>query len=264
MSSHVQQELTALHSRRIALFNELHAKDSPTQREIAHQEFQLQTNQLALSLLNVSQRAVVNQIQLRQIGLQSLLRPEIRATLALSDSQLQLIQALSQQRMQLSQGATAIEHSQLFVMVERRIYATLNDNQRQSWLRLIGTDEVPVALVQDEDPKETTPTDEDPEETPPTEPASTEPSADASAKPPAEPASTEPSEEPASTEPSEEPADEGKPAEGTEPEENTSPDPAPPKGEPDPPAEPTVNNKSETILNAKGEIEIRFAFTFTP
>ena len=245
LSSHVQQELTALHSRRIALFNELHSKDSPTQREIAHQEFKLQTNQLALSLLNVSQRAVVNQIQLRQIGLQSLLRPEIRATLALSDSQLQRIQALSQHRMQLSQGANAIEHSQLFVMVERRIYATLNDNQRQSWLRLIGSDEVPVALVQDEDP----------EETPPTEPASTEPSADASAKPPAEPASTEPSEEP---------ADEGKPAEGTEPEENTSPDPAPPKGEPDPPAEPTVNNKSETILNAKGEIEIRFAFTFTP
>ena len=135
LSSHVQQELTALHLRRIALFNELHSADSPTQREIAHQEFQLQTNQLALSLLTVSQRAVVNQIQLQQIGLQSLLRPEIRATLALSDDQLQRIQGLSHQRMQLSLGANSIERSQLFIMVERRIYATLNDNQRLSWLR---------------------------------------------------------------------------------------------------------------------------------
>jgi type II secretory pathway component GspD/PulD (secretin)/outer membrane biosynthesis protein TonB len=265
LSSNVQQELTALHSRRIALFNELHAKDSITQREIAHQEFQLQTNQLALSLLNVSQRAVVNQIQLRQIGLQSLLRPEIRVTLVLSDSQLQRIQALSQQRMQLSQGANATEQSQLFAMVERRIYATLNDNQRQSWLRLIGTDEVPVALLQDEEPEETTPTDEEPEETTatdedpaettPAEPTAAEPSADSSAKPPAEPASTEPSEEP---------ADEGKPEEGTEPENEPPTDSAPPKDEPDPTAKPTVNNKSETMLNAEGEIEIRFAFTFTP
>ncbi|MCS5630230.1 MAG: hypothetical protein NZ744_05325, partial [Pirellulaceae bacterium] len=51
LSSHVQQELTALQLRRIALFNELHAEDSSKQREIAHQEFQLQTDQLALSLL---------------------------------------------------------------------------------------------------------------------------------------------------------------------------------------------------------------------
>ena len=44
LSSHVQQELTALQSRRIALFNKLHTEDSVKQREIAHQEFQLQTD----------------------------------------------------------------------------------------------------------------------------------------------------------------------------------------------------------------------------
>jgi type II secretory pathway component GspD/PulD (secretin) len=262
LSSHVQQELTALQSRRIALFNELHTEDSLKQREIAHQEFQLQTNPLALSLLTVSQRATINQIQLRQIGLQSLLRPEIRATLALSDTQLQRIQGLSHQRMQLSQGASEIERSQLFVMVERRIYATLNDNQRGSWLRLIGSDEVPVALVQDEAPA-ATPTEEQPKEVPSAtaepitapdeaeESKATPADEDPKEKAPADPPSTE--DEPATpadppkTEPSEEPSDEGTPAEGT-----------------DPPAEPTVNNKSESMLNAEGEIEIRFAFTFTP
>ena len=249
LSSHVQQELTALKSRRIALFNELHTEDSVKQREIAHQEFQLQTDQLALSLLTVSQRAVVNQIQLRQIGLQSLLRPEIRAALALTDVQLQRIQGLSHQRMQLSLGANAMERSQLFVMVERRIYATLNDHQRQSWLRLIGTNEVPVALVQDEDPEEAAPSvDEESKETPPADEESKE-------KPPADEGSKEesPEDEPEApadspkTEPSEEPSDEGVPTEGT-----------------DPPVEPKVNNKRETMLNAEGEIEIRFAFTFTP
>ncbi|MBT3891675.1 MAG: hypothetical protein HOF72_13700, partial [Planctomycetaceae bacterium] len=167
LSSHVVQQLTALQSRRIVLFNELHSKDSRTQREIANQEFQLQTSQLALSLLNVSQRGTVNQIQLRRIGLRSLLRPEIRATLSLNESQLQRIQNLSQQRIQLSRGANAIEQSQLFVMVERRIYATLNDNQRQIWLRLIGTDQVPVALVQDESPQETALEESAPADTPP-------------------------------------------------------------------------------------------------
>lgn len=232
LSSHVQQELTALQSRRIALFNELHAEDSLKQREIAHQDFQLQTDQLALSLLTVSQRAVVNQIQLRQIGLQSLLRPEIRATLALSDVQLQRIQGLSHQRMQLSQGASATERSQLFVMVERRIYATLNENQRQSWLRLIGTNEVPVALVQDE-----------PTTDPPAvdAPAATPNKAEGTKEtPPAD----EESKEKAPIDP---PSNEGVPPEGT-----------------DPPVEPTVHNKSETMLNAEGEVEIRFAFTFTP
>ena len=270
LSARVQQELTALQTRRVALFNKLHSQDSPTQREIAHQEFELQTDQLALSLLNVSQRALVNQIRLRTIGLQSLLRPEIRATLALSDTQIQRIQGLSHQRTQLSQGANAIEQSQLFVMVERRIYATLNDHQRQSWLRLIGSDEVPVALVQEEVPKETA---TEPKETEPkeTEPKETEPK-ETLAEPPTEtpppkPTSTEPKDSPAETpasEPSEEPADDEKPTEDTEPEKNTTTAPPATKDEPATPAVPKVNNKSEAMLNAEGEIELRFAFTFTP
>jgi type II secretory pathway component GspD/PulD (secretin) len=262
LSANVLQELTALQSRRVKLFNELHAQDSNTQREIANQEFQLQTNQLALSLLNVSQRGVVNQIQLRQIGLQSLLRPEIRAALALSDSQLQRIQSLSQQRMQLSQGANKIETSQLFVMVERRIYATLNNNQRQSWLRLIGADMIPVALVQDEDstkeaaPKEAEPTEAAPKET---EPKETEPKE-------AAPKETEPTEtsKPASTDPSDKPDDEKKPAPSTEPKDAPTKEPVPADSEPKPTTAAKINNKSETMLNAEGEIEIRFAFTFTP
>ncbi|MBT4012655.1 MAG: hypothetical protein HOF15_10095, partial [Planctomycetaceae bacterium] len=204
LSSHVVQQLTALQSRRIVLFNELHSKDSRTQREIANQEFQLQTSQLALSLLNVSQRGTVNQIQLRRIGLRSLLRPEIRATLSLNESQLQRIQNLSQQRIQLSRGANAIEQSQLFVMVERRIYATLNDNQRQIWLRLIGTDQVPVALVQDESPQETALEESAPADTPP------------AVETPAKPASTPPT------------------AEGTEPIQNTTTEPTPTKDDPQP------------------------------
>jgi type II secretory pathway component GspD/PulD (secretin) len=252
LSSHVQQELTALQSRRIALFNKLHTEDSVKQREIAHQEFQLQTDQLALSLLTVSQRAVVNQIYLRQIGLQSLLRPEIRATLALSDAQLQRIQGLSHQRTQLSQGANAIERSQLFVMVERRIYATLNDHQRQSWLRLIGTDEVPVALIQDEEPEEAPKAapsaDEESKETPPADEESTEASsADEGSKEESPEDKPETAADSPKTEPSDEPSDKEAPTEGTE-----------------PPVEPKNNNKSETMLNAEGEIEIRFAFTFTP
>ncbi|MDC0574327.1 hypothetical protein OAO39_00190 [Pirellulaceae bacterium] len=261
LSSHVQQELTALHLRRIALFNELHSADSPTQREIAHQEFQLQTNQLALSLLTVSQRAVVNQIQLQQIGLQSLLRPEIRATLALSDDQLQRIQGLSHQRMQLSLGANSIERSQLFIMVERRIYATLNDNQRLSWLRLIGADEVPVALVQDEGPKET-PTNEEPKETPPADEDSKEdpPSDENKPETPAESPKTEPGEDsPSDEDKPEAPAESPKTEPGKEPSDKGAP-----TDETDAPDQAKVNNKSQTMLNAEGEIEIRFAFTFTP
>jgi type II secretory pathway component GspD/PulD (secretin)/outer membrane biosynthesis protein TonB len=264
LSARVQQELTALQTRRIASFNKLHSQDSPTQREIAHQEFQLQTDQLALSLLNVSQRAVVIQIRLRTIGLQSLLRPEIRATLALSDSQIQRIQGLSHQRTQLSQGANAIEQSQLFVMVERRIYATLNDHQRQSWLRLIGSDEVPVALVQDEVPKETVTESkatepketlvESPTETPPAAPTLTEPKDTPADKPTSEPAA----------EPIDEPAEDDKPTERTEPGKDTTTAPPAAKVEPATPAVPKVNNKSESMLNVKGEIELRFAFTFTP
>ncbi|MBT7254393.1 MAG: hypothetical protein HN882_05270, partial [Planctomycetaceae bacterium] len=270
LSSHVVQQLTALQSRRIVLFNELHSKDSRTQREIANQEFQLQTSQLALSLLNVSQRGTVNQIQLRRIGLRSLLRPEIRATLSLNESQLQRIQNLSQQRIQLSRGANAIEQSQLFVMVERRIYATLNDNQRQIWLRLIGTDQVPVALVQDESPQETALEESAPADTPPAvetpaKPASTPPTAEGTE--PIQNTTTEPTptkDDPqpvveSVTEPETDPKTDPKTEPKTEPETDPKTDP---KTEPE--AEPKVDNKSQTILNAEGEIEIRFAFTFTP
>ncbi|MBT4693228.1 MAG: hypothetical protein HOB73_07790 [Planctomycetaceae bacterium] len=265
LSSHVQQELTALKTRRILLFNKLHAEDSPAQREIAHQEFQLQTDQLALSLLTVSQRAVVNQIQLRQLGLQSLLRPEIRATLVINDSQLEHIQGLSQQRMQLSRGATALEQSQLFVMVERRIYAILTDNQQQSWLRLIGANEVPVALVQGEEPNKTPPAEA---ASPKDETAAPVDAAQTGDKP-----SDEGKPEPA-TEAGEKPSDEDKPKPATEAGEkpsdedktveNATSEPADAKIKPNPAAEPKDNNNSETRLNAEGEIEVSFAFTFTP
>ena len=135
----VRTELHELQMRRSKLFVELYAKDTPQQQAIANQPFQKQTEQMALSLLTVSQRSVVNQIQLKNTGLQSLLRPEIRATLSLSEKQLMAIRELGQQRVSLSRGATDDEQHQLSQIIERRMFAQLTTKQQRSWLRLTGT-----------------------------------------------------------------------------------------------------------------------------
>ena len=263
-------ELTAkfqdLKSQRLEVFHSLYGENSKIEQEVVAQEFRRASEQLALSLLTVSQRTKVNRLQFNKDGLASLLKPEVRTAISISDKQAAAIRTHVKHRDELSANTTAAEAARLHILTERKLYAILNENQQQDWNRLTGLDEKYVAFLQDT-PAATPAESENPTEKP----------ADSGTETPEKaPADTPTAEKPAADAPKEEPTDNSKetpanketPAAETEeePADTDAPVPADPTETPTvtPEATGTPSNDSQSMLNEFGEIEVRFAFNYTP
>ena len=125
-------ELTAkfqdLKSQRLEIFHALYGENSKVEQEVVTQEFRRASEQLALSLLTVSQRTKVNRLQFNKDGLASLLKPEVRTAISISDKQAAAIRAHIKHRDELSGNSTETEAARLRTLTERKLYAILNTN----------------------------------------------------------------------------------------------------------------------------------------
>ena len=254
-----------LKKQRLEIFESLYGENTAVEREVVAQQFRQTSEQMALSLLTVSQRTRVNQIKFRKQGLASLLRPEVRVAINISDKQITAIRAHIKHRNDLAAHATAPEKQALHQVTEQKLLEILSGSQRRDWARLAGLELQQVALVQDspaESPTATTGDSETDNETPAASTAET-PAEDETTEQPAE-SNEENSEASAST-----PADD---SEETEPKETPTDQPTTPANPEDTPVDepstndsnPETSNNSESYLNEAGEIEVKFAFNNTP
>ena len=127
----------------------MYSENSAIEREVVSQEFRRVSEQMALGMLTVSQRTRINQIQFRQDGLASLLKPEVRVAINVSDKQINAIRAHVKHRNDLFKHATDGEKSKLHQATEQKLLGVLNDKQRQDWARLSGQELTPIAILQD-------------------------------------------------------------------------------------------------------------------
>ena len=271
LTTEMTGKFQTLKQQRLDIFKSLYAENTRVEQEVLAQQFRSSSEQMALSLLTISQRNKINRIQFRKDGLQSLLKSEVRVAINIDDRQAAAIRVHVKHRTDLAKNATAEEAKSLHLLTERKIFALLNDKQKSDWLKLTGLDQQQVALLQDtpaETPTETKPeelaeeTAEKPEEENKEEP-STEPAEDS--KKPEEENKEEPSTEP--TEDSEKPeADTDTPASDEAPAADDSDKPAANNAPAtvDPNTPPAAANNSDSMLNEFGEIEVRFAFNYTP
>lgn len=247
ISDDLREQFQQLKKQRTEIFESLYANNSQIEREVVTQQFRRASEQLALSLLTVSQRTRVNQLQFRQYGLVSLLKPEVRVAVNISDKQAAAIRTHAKHRNELFPHATAAEKQQLHDATERKLLSLLNEHQKRDWYRLIGA-ERQIALLQD---TTADPASDEPPETS-TEPVENNTSAEPKEmqdETPTQPGQDTPATNPA--EPADETPDEPGDDEPTAPTETV-------------PAASDARNDSESLLNADGEIEVRFAFTNTP
>jgi len=257
LSPELTKKFQVLKQQRLEIFESLYKDNTAVEREVVSQDFSKASEQMALSLLTVSQRTRINQIQFRKDGLASLLKTEVRVAIGISDQQANAIRAHVKHRNDLIAHATAAEKLKLHQATESKLISVLTDKQRSDWARLAGVEQQ-VAFLQDtteESPKEPKTVDpEEPADKPEEEPAD-KPEEEPADKPEEEP-TDKPEEEPADK-PEEEPTD--KPEE--EPTDKPEEEPA------DKPEEQTsteASNNSDSYLNEAGEIEVRFAFNNTP
>jgi len=254
-----------LKKQRLDIFESLYGENTAVEREVVAQQFRQTSEQMALSLLTVSQRTRVNQIQFRKDGLASLLKPEVRVAININDKQTTAIRAHVKHRNDLAAHATTLEKQALHKATEQKLLEILSESQRQDWARLAGLELQQVALVQDS-PAESPAADDSAEEDETPAASTTESPADEeTTEQPAE-SKEENSEEPAATTADE--SDETDPKE-TPSDEPTEPSPADPEdASADEPtitdALPESSNNSESYLNEAGEIEVKFAFKDTP
>ena len=191
LSPELTKKFQVLKRQRLEIFESLYDENTAVEREVVSQEFRKTSEQMALSLLTVSQRTRINQIQFRKDGLASLLKPEVRVAISISDQQANAIRAHVKHRNDLAAHATDAEKKHLHQVTERKLISVLSDKQKLDWARLAGIEQQQIAFLQDtteeptKDPE--APTEEEPADKPEEEPAD---------KPEEEPAD-KPEEEPA-------------------------------------------------------------------
>ncbi|MBA61033.1 MAG: hypothetical protein CMJ76_01590 [Planctomycetaceae bacterium] len=250
LSPELTKRFQELKQQRLEIFASLYSENTPVEREVVSQEFRRASEQMALSLLTVSQRTRINQIQFRKDGLASLLKPEVRVAISISDKQINAIRAYVKHRNDLIKHATDAEKSKLHQTTEDKLIAILTPKQQRDWARLAGMELAQTALLQDTSenpsPKDDAADKDDPKEED-GQPTDDVPENSDSDDPPAD--KDDPKEE------DDQPTDDA----------DEKPDSDDPPADKDDPADqPAASNNSESMLNEFGEIEVRFAFNNTP
>ncbi|MDB4864601.1 hypothetical protein OAI33_15040, partial [Pirellulaceae bacterium] len=140
-SPELTKKFQVLKQQRLEIFESLYKDNTAVEREVVSQEFRKASEQMALSLLTVSQRTRINQIQFRKDGLASLLKPEVRVAIGISVQQANAIRAHVKHRNDLVAHATAPEKIKLHQATESKLFSVLTDKQKSDWARLAGVEQ---------------------------------------------------------------------------------------------------------------------------